>query len=210
MFSGPIQRMGPGLSSGEGEDVGGDSPTGEIEVDARAILDFWFGEVPPEKHFTTDDALDAEIGLRFGALRDAVLASDAAGWRETPDTLLAAIILLDQFSRNIHRDTRQAFAADPLALALTQEAIARGWDEAIDAERRAFLYMPLMHAENPAVQRESVACFTRLGNEENLGYAHEHAAVIERFGRFPSRNAALGRVSTPGERAWLSQPGAGW
>jgi uncharacterized protein (DUF924 family) len=190
--------------------MGGDLGAGQGEVHAPVVLDFWFGEVPPEKHFARDPALDAEIARRFGAMRDDVLATDAADWRGNPDTMLAAIILLDQFSRNIHRDMPQAFAADPLALGLTHEAIARGWDEVIDAERRAFLYMPLMHAENPVVQRESVACFTRLGNAENLGYAREHAAVIERFGRFPSRNAALRRASTPDEQAWLSQPGAGW
>jgi uncharacterized protein (DUF924 family) len=190
--------------------MGGDLGAGAVEVHACDILRFWFDEGPREKHFAKDNALDADIGQRFGALRDAVLASDAAGWCDTPDGILAAIILLDQFSRNIHPDTSQAFAADPLALRLTQEAIARGWDEAIDVERRAFLYMPLMHAEDPAVQRESVACFTPLGNEENLDYAHEHAAVIDRFGRFPSRNAALGRASTPEEHAYLSQPGAGW
>ena len=190
--------------------MGGDLGAGQGEVHARAVLGFWFGEVPPEKRFAKDAALDAEIARRFGALRDALLASDAAGWRDDPDTILAAIILLDQFSRNIHRDTAQAFAADRLALSLAHEAIAHGWDTAIDPERRAFLYMPLMHAEDGAVQRESVACFTRLGNEENLAYAREHAAVIDRFGRFPSRNAALGRASTPGEQAYLSQPGAGW
>jgi uncharacterized protein (DUF924 family) len=190
--------------------MGGDLGAGRIEVHACAVLDFWFGEVPPDKHFVCDPALDAEIAHRFGAMRDRVLATDGAGWCGDPDTMLVAIILLDQFSRNIHRGTLQAFAADPLALRLTQEAIARGWDEAIDTERRAFLYMPLMHAEDSAVQRESVACFTRLGNVENLDYAREHAAVIERFGRFPSRNAALGRTSTPEEQSWLSQPGAGW
>ena len=190
--------------------MGGDLGAGAVEVHARDILRFWFAEVPLEKHFAKDEALDAEIAGRFGKLRDDVLASNAARWRGRPDTLLAAIILLDQFSRNIHRDTAQAFAADPLALALTREAIANGWDEAIDGERRAFLYMPLMHAEDPAVQRESVACFTRLGNAENLDYAREHEAVIDRFGRFPSRNAALGRPSTPEELTYLSRPGAGW
>jgi uncharacterized protein (DUF924 family) len=190
--------------------MGGDLGAGSIEVHARAVLDFWFGEVAPEKHFARDAALDAEIAGRFAVLRDDVLHENAAGWSDHPDTMLAAIILLDQFSRNIHRDTSQAYAADPLALRLTQEAIARGWDEAIDAERRAFLYMPLMHAEDSAVQREGAACFARLGDPENLQYAHEHAAAIERFGRFPSRNAALGRASTPEELAWLSQPGAGW
>jgi uncharacterized protein (DUF924 family) len=190
--------------------MGGDLGAGQGEVHARAVLDFWFGEVPPEKRFARDAALDAEIGRRFGAMRDEVVATDAAGWLSDPDTMLAAIILLDQFSRNIHRDTAQAFAADSLALRLTHEAIAHRWDDAIDAERRAFLYMPLMHAEDRAVQQESIVRFTRLGNEENLAFAHEHAAVIDRFGRFASRNAALGRASTPEELAWLSQPGAGW
>ncbi|MDB5712120.1 MAG: hypothetical protein JWL96_4190 [Sphingomonas bacterium] len=190
--------------------MGGDLGAGQDEVHVRAVLDFWFGEVPPEKRFAKDAALDDEIARRFGGLRDEVLASDATGWRNGPDTMLAAIIMLDQFSRNIHRETAEAFAADPLAVALTKEAIARGWDEAIDAERRAFLYMPLMHAEDAAAQRESVACFTCLGNAENLDFARAHEAVIEKFGRFPSRNAALGRQSTPEELTYLSQPGAGW
>jgi len=190
--------------------MGGDLGTDAGEVHAADVLHFWFDEVPPEKRFARDEALDAEIADRFGALRDAVLASEAAGWRDGPDEILAAIILLDQFSRNLHRGDAQAFAADPLALSLTRAAIATGWDAALDPERRAFLYMPLMHAEDPAVQHESVARFTQLGDAENLAYAHDHAAVIDRFGRFPSRNAALGRVSTPEEQAYLSQPDAGW
>lgn len=190
--------------------MGGDLGTDAGEVHAADVLHFWFDEVPPEKRFAKDDVLDAEIARRFGAARDKVLARSAAGWRDGPDEILAAIILLDQFSRNLHRGSRQAFAGDPLALSLTQAAIAQGWDTAVDPERRAFLYMPLMHAEDPAVQRESVACFTKLGNAENLAFARDHAAVIDRFGRFPSRNAALGRVSTPEEQAYLSQPDAGW
>ena len=190
--------------------MGGDLGAGPIEVHARDILHFWFDEVPPEKQFAQDAALDDEIARRFGGLRDAVLATEAAGWCDDPDTLLAAIILLDQFSRNLHRGSAQAFAADPLALALTHETNARGGDEAIVPERRAFLYMPLMHAEDRAVQQESIAYFTRLGNPENLTFAHDHKAVIDRFGRFPSRNAALGRTSTAEESAFLSRHGAGW
>ena len=189
--------------------MGGDLGAARIEVHARAVLDFWF-DVPSEKRFAQDATLDAEIARRFGAMRDAVLTTNAAGWCEDPGAILAAIILLDQFSRNIHRGTTEAFAADDLALALTREAIERGWDEMLAPERRAFAYMPLMHAEDPAVQRESIACFARLGDEENLRYAHDHAAVIARFGRFPSRNVALGRPSTPDELVFLSQPGAGW
>lgn len=183
----------------------------EVHEKAHAILSFWFDEVPAKKRFGKDLALDREIAQRFGALRDAVLASQARGWRDDPETLLGAIILLDQFSRNIHRDTAAAFSGDALALDLTREAIERGWDERLDPdERRPFLYMPLMHAESREAQALSVGCFEQLGNEENLSYAHDHADVIARFGRFPSRNAALGRQSTPDEQAYLKQPGAGW
>jgi uncharacterized protein (DUF924 family) len=184
--------------------------SGEVHDMARAVLDFWFGEVPAEKRFAQDEAVDRTIAERFGAMREAVLASGASGWRDDPDTLLAAIVLLDQFSRNIHRGDGEAFAGDAPALGLAKEAIELGWDEALAPERRAFLYMPLMHAEDRETQTTSLACFERLGDDENLFYAREHAEVIARFGRFPSRNAALGRPSTPGEEAYLSRPGAGW
>ncbi|MBY8827137.1 DUF924 family protein [Hephaestia mangrovi] len=182
----------------------------EVHAAAQGVLTFWFDETTEEQWFAKDDTLDRTIAARFGALRDAVLASGAAGWDGDPDTLLAAIILLDQFSRNIHRGSREAFAADSLSLDLTHRALARGWDETIAPERRAFLYMPLMHAEDREEQRLSVDCFTRLGNAENLDFARKHRAVIDRFGRFPSRNQALGRVSTEAEKAYVSQPGAGW
>ncbi|MGN6279139.1 MAG: DUF924 family protein [Sphingomonas sp.] len=182
----------------------------EVHAAARAILAFWFDETPQDKWFAKDDELDRTITERFGALRDAVLASEAARWDGDPDTLLAATILLDQFSRNIYRGSGEAFAADGLSLDLTHRALAKGWDEAIAPERRAFLYMPLMHAEDREEQRLSIDCFTRLGHADNLDFARKHQAVIDRFGRFPSRIAALGRVSTPAEEAYLSQPGAGW
>lgn len=180
------------------------------EVHAQAVLDFWFGEVPPDKRFARDDALDRTIVERFGPIRDAVLVSRADGWRDDPDTILAAIILLDQFSRNIHRGKDEAFAGDRLALALARLAIGMGWEASLDPERRAFLYMPLMHAEDRRAQELSLTCFEKLGDPKELQYAREHADVIAQFGRFPSRNAALRRRSTPEEEAWLSRPGAGW
>ncbi|MGH6615623.1 DUF924 family protein [Sphingomonas sp.] len=183
---------------------------GEVHDAAHDVLRFWFEDVPPEKRFARDEALDRTIAERFGALRERVVASDAAGWGNDPDTLLAAIILLDQFSRNIHRGTAGAFAADALALKLTKRAIILAWDDGLPVERRAFLYMPMMHSEDRAVQAKSLMWFERLGDEENLTYAREHEAVIARFGRFPSRNAALGRESTPEELDYLSQPDAGW
>lgn len=176
---------------------------------AHAVLDFWFA-LPPERHFAKDDALDREIADRFGALRDQVLATDAIGWREDPDTLLAAILLLDQFSRNLHRGSAQAYAADPLALELCLTAIDAGWEDRYPPERLAFVYMPLMHAESRAMQDLSVAKFTELGREENLSFARDHREVIRLYGRYPSRNAALGRASTPEEQDYLSRPDAGW
>ncbi|MFS2110910.1 DUF924 family protein [Sphingomonas sp. Sphisp140] len=183
--------------------------TPDVHAKAREVLGFWFG-LTPEQHFATSARLDAEIGARFGPLRDLVLGSGAAGWRDDPETLLAAIVLLDQFSRNIHRGTAEAFAADPLALQLALEAIGKGWDAGMDKDRRQFLYLPLEHAENPAIQALSVEKFGSLGDAYVLGFAQKHAEVIARFGRFPSRNAALGRESTAEERAFLSEAGAGW
>lgn len=174
------------------------------------MLDFWFGELKPEQQFAKDDALDAEIERRFGHARNVVLASGAAGWRDDPESLLAAVILLDQFSRNIHRGSPQAYTADPLAIALTLEAIGKEWDRDMAPERAAFLYMPLMHAENVEAQRMCLEKFTALGRPENLRFAMDHAVVIEQFGRFPSRNAALGRESTPEELEYLKRPDAGW
>jgi len=183
---------------------------GEVHADARDVLDFWFGEIGPEQHFAKDDALDATIRSRFSALHDFLMASGAAGWRDTPDCLLAAVIVLDQFSRNMHRGTAKAYAADKLALSLTLEAIGKHWDDGMPPERAAFLYMPLMHAENTEAQRLCLRKFTALGQPENLRFAMEHAVVIEQFGRFPSRNAALGRTSTAEEREYLKRPDAGW
>jgi uncharacterized protein (DUF924 family) len=181
----------------------------EVHATAREARDFWFA-LPREKRFAKDDALDADICKRFGALRNRLLATGADGWRDDPATLLAAIIVLDQFSRNLHRGTSGAFAADGVALGLTMLALERGWEEGYSAEERSFLYMPLMHAEDPAAQRLSVDRFATLAEEEHLRFALEHADVIGRYGRFPTRNAALGRRSTPAEEAYLSQPDVGW
>lgn len=176
---------------------------------ATQVLDFWFG-LTTEQHFTGDETLDRTIADRFGAMRDAVLRERAEGWHDDPDTLLAAIILLDQFSRNIHRDTARAFAADGLARELTMAGIERGWEGRYPPDRRIFLYMPLMHAEDAAMQQLSVDRFEALGMAEHIRFARDHRDVIARYGRFPSRNAVLGRQSTDAERAYLSQPNAGW
>ncbi|MEK9210398.1 DUF924 family protein [Sphingomonas sp. 2378] len=180
-----------------------------VHGQAHAVLDFWFG-LAPERHFAKDEALDREIAERFGVLRDQVLATGALGWRDDPDKLLAAILLLDQFSPNLHRGSAQAFAADPLALELCLSAIDAGWEYRYPPERLAFVYMPLMHAESRAMQDLSVAKFAELGREDNLSFARDHRDVIRLHGRYPSRNEALGRASTEAERVYLSRPDAGW
>jgi uncharacterized protein (DUF924 family) len=182
----------------------------DVHAKTHEVLGFWFDLAMPEQWFAKSDSFDDEVRALFGPLRDLVLGSGAAGWRDDPETLLAAIIILDQFSRNIYRGQAGAFAADPLAQELTALALVSGWDEGMSGERRQFLYMPLMHAEDPELQALCLKCFDALGREENIAFARDHAAVIERFGRFPSRNAALGRESTPEEKLYLSQPGAGW
>ncbi len=181
----------------------------DVHAKAREVLGFWFA-LSSEEQFARSDALDAEIRARFGPLRDLVLESGAEGWRDYPETLLAAIILLDQFSRNLHRDSAEAYAADPLALELALEMIDFGWEVALTAEERQFLYLPLEHAEDPAMQKLSVEKFGTLGDAHVIDYAVKHAAVIARFGRFPSRNAVLGRESTAEELVFLREEGAGW
>ena len=182
----------------------------EVHDDAQEVLAFWFEEVPSEKWFVRDHALDAAIADRFARIRDDVVASGARGWRGDAETLLAAVIAADQFSRNLFRGSAEAFAGDPLALELVREAMSKGWDLELPVEQRAFLYMPLMHAEDRAAQAESVAAFEALGAADNLTFARDHAEVIGRFGRYPGRNAALGRSSTAEELAFLAEGGGDW
>ncbi|RYY24204.1 MAG: DUF924 domain-containing protein [Sphingomonadales bacterium] len=181
----------------------------DVHARAREVLGFWFA-LTPEQHFAKSERLDAEIKERFGALRETVLASKAAGWRDAPETLLAAIIVLDQFSRNIFRGSGEAFAADKLAQEMTLEAIDKGWDGGMTGEHQQFLFMPLMHAEDEGLQDLCIDKFEALGDKQSLDFAHQHADAIIRFGRFPTRNAALGRESTELEKEYLSQPDAGW
>ncbi|HMI39772.1 MAG TPA: DUF924 family protein [Sphingomicrobium sp.] len=172
---------------------------------ARAVLAFWFGEVGKERWWAKAAALDAAIAARFGALRDAVVASRARGWRDDPDTLLAAIILCDQFSRNIHRGSRKAFEADALARELTMLGLEQGWDKAMILEQRQFLLMPLQHSEKLADQERALAEFAALGDNEQARFAQLHYDQIARFGRFPGRNAALGRRTSEAEQEVIEE-----
>ena len=174
---------------------------------ADHVLSFWFEEAGPKKWYKKSDAFDALIRQRF---EETVLslATDVASWDKTPNSLLALIIALDQFPRNIYRETTAAFAFDDRALGHTKTMTHKGWDLKIDQSRRAFAYMPLMHAEDMAAQNECVRLMDmRLDNENNLHHAKEHRKVIERFGRFPHRNAILGRESTAEEIAFLKSGG---
>lgn len=173
------------------------------------MLGFWFG-LSPEQHFAKSEALDAEIGTRFSAVLDRILESHAHEWRDDPNTLLAAVIVLDQFSRNIYRGTGRAFAGDKLALELTLFAIDHGLESQMSPQELHFLYMPLMHSEDAEMQALSVDKFTALGDADVLRFAKDHAEVISRYGRYPSRNEAMGRESTEEELQYLREPGAGW
>jgi len=166
---------------------------------ARAVIRFWCEELSPEQHWKKDPALDRHIAERFGKVREEVLRTRAAGWRDTPETLAVAIILLDQFSRNMFRGKARAFEADGLAQELCKLALDKGWIDALPKPLPSFMLMPLQHSENLADQERSVAEF-RDRDTQNYRYALQHHDQIKRFGRFPGRNQALGRVSTPEER----------
>lgn len=172
------------------------------------ILHFWFEQSTPAQWFQKDDAFDAAIRERFGALHARAAQGGLWDWRADAAGRLAEVIVLDQFSRNLLRGRPEAFAQDGMALVLAQEAIAQGLDARLPPERRAFLYMPFMHSESARIQAESVRLFTALGNATNLDYARQHQVIVDRFGRFPHRNAVLGRASTPEETAFLLQTGS--
>ena len=177
-------------------------------MQADNILHFWFNELSPPQHFAKDPALDERIRQRYAATLQAAIRCELFAWRATPAGRLAEILVLDQFSRNIHRDTPQAFAQDALALVLAQELVASGHDRSLPLAQRPFAYMPYMHSESRAIHTGSVALFTQLGVENNLRFALRHQAIIERFGRYPHRNLVLGRTSNLEEVAFLGQPGS--
>jgi uncharacterized protein (DUF924 family) len=166
------------------------------------LVDFW-REAGFDRWFKADPAFDAACRAFLPAYEAAARGALSA-WEETPDGALALVLLLDQFPRNLFRGTPRAWATDAAALSAAERAIARGHDRAIEPALRAFLYMPLMHAEELAAQERSVALFAELGIPVNLEAAHEHHGLIRRFGRFPHRNPVLGRPETAAERDYLA------
>jgi uncharacterized protein (DUF924 family) len=175
---------------------------------AEDILAFWLDEVGPSGWYRQDDALDARIRERFGAALQAAGRGEMESWILDPRKCLALLILLDQFPRNMFRDSPEAFALDARARAVAKAALRRGFDAAIPMPGRQFFYLPLMHSESLPDQERSVRLF-RLHGEggDNLDHARAHRAVIRRFGRFPYRNGPLGRVTTEAEHAWLASGG---
>ncbi len=174
----------------------------------ETILAFWFEEIASKQWWTASADLDRTIGLRFGAIHGAAERCELWHWRETPEGRLAEIIVLDQFSRNIYRGHPRAFASDCLALGLAQVAVAAKADAELDATQRAFLYMPYMHSESRVIHSIALALFGSQGLEHNLESELRHKAIIDRFGRYPHRNAILGRASTPEEAAFLKSTGS--
>lgn len=178
-------------------------------VSSEDILHFWFEEVPPEKYFKSDAALDKKVQARFSGVYEVLKDRVPEEWRRSGRGLLAAIIVLDQFPRNMFRGEPQAYATDSRALALSREGIANRLDQDLSSTERQFFYLPFQHSEDPQDQLESIRLNEMLGKEV-LSWAERHKTVIDRFGRFPARNAVLGRVSTDEEKAFLDETPLGF
>jgi uncharacterized protein (DUF924 family) len=185
-------------------------PDATLPVQPEAVLAFWFDEIDPKLWFARSDEFDQLLLTRFGATHAAAERCELAPWRATAPGRLAEVMVLDQFSRNLHRHQPRAFANDALALALAQTAVACGADQQLEPVRRAFLYMPYMHSESALIHAEAVRLFSAPGLEDNLNFELRHQAIITRFGRYPHRNTALGRPSTPEEIEFLETPGSGF
>ena len=176
----------------------------------QSVLQFWFHEISPAQWWKVDAAFDRLILDRFSELHGRAARSELFDWRAEPGGRLAEIIVLDQFSRNMYRGEGRAFATDPLALALAQEAVAAKADLTLSPQERAFMYMPYMHSESRAIHQVAERLFKENGQESNFDFELRHKAIIDRFGRYPHRNVMLGRESTDEELAFLAQPGSGF
>jgi uncharacterized protein (DUF924 family) len=172
----------------------------------QEIVAFW-REAGPDKWFKRDDTFDAGIKERFLATHEAAASGALAAWEGSAEGALALLILLDQFPRNMFRGTPRAFATDERARAIADRAIAQGFDNAVSPQMRSFFYLPFMHSEELADQERCVALYREAADDYSLKYADEHADIIRRFGRFPHRNAILGRASTAEEKAFLESGG---
>jgi uncharacterized protein (DUF924 family) len=178
----------------------------EPEVQAADVVRFW-RDAGPGKWFARDDDFDDAIRSRFQRTHFSAARRELEAWLETPDGALALLLLLDQFPRNLFRDSAHAYATDALARHYAEQAIAAGHDAACEPMLRAFFYLPYEHSEDPVDQARSLELFAAHGNAASLEFARRHSDIIERFGRFPHRNRALGRRNTGAEQAWLDAGG---
>lgn len=178
------------------------------ESEVKSILNFWFEESSPADWFQKSDSFDQEITTRFAQLHVEVMENKKTHWRDTAEGCLAEIIILDQFSRNMFRDSPKAFASDERARDCLRHVLENSFDQEMTVQQKNFLYLPLEHSESLEDQVESVALFEANGDENSLDYAIQHKVIIERFGRFPHRNKILGRPSTDEELEFLNQPGS--
>jgi uncharacterized protein (DUF924 family) len=172
------------------------------------VLAFWFVESGPAKWWSPDPAFDEAIRRRFGELHARASQGELYAWRATPRGRLAEIVVLDQFSRNLFRGSARAFAQDLAALALAQEAVSAGALPALQPVERAFLLLPYMHSESRAIHAVAERLYREFAPADNLDFELRHKEIVDRFGRYPHRNAALGRASTPEEIEFLRQPGS--
>ena len=179
-----------------------------MTVSATDVIKFWFEEIEPVQRFRKDLEFDKLVRERFDKTHKLARQGLLYTWRDHPLDALAEVIVLDQFSRNMFRDSPQAFAQDTLALVLAQEAIRRKLDTELEPRHRAFLYMPFMHSESAEIHEIALFLFDQPGLEDNYNYELKHKAIIDRFGRYPHRNEILNRKSTAEEEEFLSQPGS--
>lgn len=177
-------------------------------VTPQDVLKFWFQDLKPQDHFEKNPEIDKLITLKFSSTVEQALKGELFSWRIDPMGRLAEIVILDQFTRNIYRDSPNAFIGDSIALTLAQEAVTWGFDRDMALTRRAFIYMPFMHSESKLIHEHAVKLFSQPGLESSLKFELVHKKIIDQFGRYPHRNAILGRTSTPEEIEFLKGPGS--
>ena len=177
-------------------------------MSATTVIQFWFEDIEPRQQFTKDLEFDESIRTKFGETYQLATQGLLYAWREHPLDALAEILVLDQFSRNMFRNTPKAFEADTVALVLAQEAIRKKFDKELNNSKKAFFYMPFMHSESKEIHDIALFLFDQPGLEDSFNFEIKHKTIIDRFGRYPHRNEILGRESTADELEFLSQPGS--
>lgn len=176
--------------------------------DYREVLQFWFEEIEPKQWWVKNRSFDKLIRDRFAEIHSQASRGELFSWRNSAEGRLAEVIVLDQFSRNMYRDTAQSFAYDSLALILAQEAVVLGADKAVKKERRPFFYLPYMHSESSVIHEVAARLYSELGSDSHISFEKRHREIIQQFGRYPHRNKILGRRSTQAEGDFLKQPGS--